>query len=166
MSRAVRRQNLGAARTTPLCEITITNGGWIIAANGDRGFGGNAKSNESGQTQGQEQYQDHGPIQPLNVHSINVLAIVCEGTLQASIFFGQATVNGSGTFTYRINVRDLGEPGAGYDTYWLLLQTGYNSGQQVLRGGNVHILSSIAGRSKKKILTSFQQRRPCNHRAG
>lgn len=31
--------------TTPLCEVTVTNGGWIIAANGDQAhFGGNAKS--------------------------------------------------------------------------------------------------------------------------
>ena len=125
--------------TTPLCEIRITNGGWIVTASGDRAsFGGNARANASGQTSGQEEYQDHGPVQPLNVHSINVLAIVCEGTMQASIF-GQATINGSGSFYYRIRVWDLAEPGIGHDRYWMLLQTGYNSGEHVLRGGNVQI---------------------------
>lgn len=102
--------------TTPLCEIT--NGGWIIAENGDRAsFGGNAKANESGQKQGQETYQDHGPVQRLNMHSINVLAIVCDGSTRASIF-GQATINGSGPLNFRINVQDLGGPGKGQDTYW------------------------------------------------
>ena len=122
--------------TTPLCEIS--NGGWIIAENGDRAtFGGNAKANESGETQGQQQYQNHGPVQRLKMHSINVQAIVCDGSTRASIF-GQATINGSGIFNYRINVQDLGGPGRGQDKYWLLMD-GYNSGQQILRGGNVQI---------------------------
>jgi hypothetical protein len=126
--------------TTPHCEISITNGGRITALNGHRAtFGGNAQSSETGETQGQEQYRDHGPVQPLNVHSINVMAIVCDGPgLEASIY-GQATINGAGSFFYRIKVRDLGEPGAGFDTYWILLETGYTSGEQTLEGGNVQI---------------------------
>jgi hypothetical protein len=36
-------------------------------------------------------------------------------------------------------VRDLGEGGVGQDTYWILLQSGYTSGDQVLEGGNVQI---------------------------
>jgi Bacterial Ig-like domain (group 1)/Beta-propeller repeat len=125
--------------TTPLCTITITNGGRITANNGDKAsFGGNAKADAKGKTSGQEQYQDHGPAQKMNVHSINVLAIVCQGTTQASIY-GQATINGSGSFFYRINVRDLGEPGVGKDTYWILLQNGYNSGEHKLEAGNVQI---------------------------
>jgi hypothetical protein len=127
-------------QTTPLCEIRITNGGWIIAANGDLAtFGGNAQSSATGVTQGQEEYQDHGPAQPLNMHSINVQAIVCEsGDTQATIF-GLATINGAGSFAYRIRVQDLGEPGAGHDTYWLILGNGYDSGERVLLGGNVQI---------------------------
>jgi hypothetical protein len=125
--------------TTPLCTITITNGGRITANNGDRAsFGGNAKADAKGKTSGQQQYQDHGPAQKMNVHSINVLAIVCQGTTQASIY-GQATINGSGSFFYRINVQDLGEPGVGKDTYGILLQNGYNSGEHKLEGGNVQI---------------------------
>jgi hypothetical protein len=119
--------------TTPLCEIS--NGGWIIAENGDRAtFGGNAKANESGETRGQQQYQDHGPTQRLKMQSINVLAIVCDGSTRASIF-GQATIEGSGLLNYRINVQDLGK---GPDTYQLLMD-GYNSGEQILRGGNIQI---------------------------
>jgi hypothetical protein len=125
--------------TTPLCSINIDNGGQMTADNGDKAtFGGNAKSSATGATQGQEDYQDHGPVQPLKVKAINVLAIVCQGSTQASIY-GQATINGSGSFFYRINVKDLGEPGVGRDTYWILLQNGYNSGEHTLAAGNIQI---------------------------
>ena len=40
---------------------------------------------------------------------------------------------------YRIDVQDLGEPGKGSDTYRIQLDTGYDSGEQVLEGGNVQI---------------------------
>jgi hypothetical protein len=122
--------------STAGCEIT--NGGWIIAANGDRAtFGGHAKANASGEPQGQQVYQDLGPAQPLKLHSLNVLAVVCDGSTRASIF-GQATIDGSGVVNFRINVQDLGEPGKGQDTYWLLMDD-YNSGEQILRGGNIQI---------------------------
>jgi hypothetical protein len=125
--------------TTPLCEIAITNGGWIIAANGDRAsFGGNAKLSETSE-KGQEEYQDHGPAQPMTVHSINVLAVVCDALGQEASIYGKATINGSGSFFYRIKVKDLREPGTGADTYWMLLETGYNTLEQVLQGGNVQI---------------------------
>jgi len=125
--------------TTPLCEIFIADGGRITALNGDKAtFGGNARSSATGQTSGQQTYQDQGPAQPLTVKALSVLAIVCEGSTQASIY-GQATINGSGSFFYRINVKDVGEPGVGTDTYWILLQNGYTSGQQTLEGGNVQI---------------------------
>ena len=128
--------------STPRCEIT--NGGWIIAANGDRAtFGGNAKANESSGVQGQQVYQDHGPAQPFKLHSLNVLAVVCDGSTRASIF-GQATIDGSGVVNFRINVQDLGEPGKGQDTYWLLTDD-YDSGEQVLRGGNIQIRRNEIG---------------------
>src|SRR3989442_871756 len=54
--------------STAFCEVTVTQGGWIIADNGDlANFGGNAKVSADGSSvQGQEQYQDKGPAQPLN----------------------------------------------------------------------------------------------------
>jgi hypothetical protein len=120
-------------QSTPGCKVTY--GGRIEAANGDKAtFGGNAQA----PAKGQEQYQDHGPAANLNVHSINVQAVTCsaDGT-QASIF-GQATINGSGTFDYRIDLEDLGEPGTS-DTYRIRLSSGYDSGEQVLDSGNVQI---------------------------
>lgn len=72
------------------------------------------------------------------MESINVQATVCVVTTQADIF-GEATIDGSGSFSYRISIKDLGEPGKGMDTYSILLQTSYSSGEQTLEGGNVQI---------------------------
>jgi Bacterial Ig-like domain (group 1) len=126
--------------STPGCEAIITNGGWIVAANGDRAsFGGNAHVEADGAVKGQEQYTDHGPAQPIKVHSINVLAVVCDNARTQADIYGEATIDGQGRFDYRIQVRDLAEPGKGTDTYWILLSNGYSSGDKTLEGGNVQI---------------------------
>jgi hypothetical protein len=124
--------------STPGCEVKITNGGWIIALNGDRAsFGGNAKVDADGNVTGDEQYQDHGPAQPMDLHG-NVLVVICTSATEATIY-GQATIDGAGSFFYRIKVRDLGEPGRGSDTYEMFVANGYYSGDQTLQGGNVQI---------------------------
>jgi hypothetical protein len=124
--------------TTPGCEITITKGGWIIAKNGDRAsLGGNAKADAEGNVSGQEEYQDHGPVQPMALHG-NVLAIVCGADGKSATVFGEATVDGSGSFIYRIDVVDNGEPGS-TDRYRILVANGYDSGDQQLQGGNIQV---------------------------
>ena len=66
-------------QSTPGCKVTY--GGRITAANGDRAtFGGNAKA----PAKGQEQYQDPGPAASMNVHSLDVRAVVCSGRTAAS----------------------------------------------------------------------------------
>ncbi len=115
----------------------VTQGGSIMATNGDEAtFGGNAKF--EGTASGVEEYQDHGPATSINVHSINVLAVVCSPDRRRATVFGRATVNGTGSHLYRIDVKDLGEPGRN-DTYRILLSTGYDSGERPLTGGNVQI---------------------------
>jgi hypothetical protein len=61
------------------------------------------------------------------------------GLWQEASIYGQATIDGAGSFFYRIKVQDLGEPGFGHDTYWILLANGYTSGDQTLEDGNVQI---------------------------
>jgi len=131
--------------STAFCFVDfVTYGVRIIAMNGDlANAGGNAKVDAAGKPTGQHQYQDHGPVQPMNVHSINVLAVVCSdidgvpGGKQAQIY-GEATIDGAGSYKYRIDVEDRGEPGTS-DKYWIVLSNGYNSGNQTLVGGNVQI---------------------------
>jgi hypothetical protein len=124
--------------STHLCQVTITDGGWIIANNTDRAnFGGNAKVLADGTPQGQQNYQDQGPVQAMSVHSTTITATTCQDRTTASIF-GTATINGAGSFVFRIDVTDAGAGGSN-DTYGIMLETGYMSGQHQLGGGNITI---------------------------
>jgi hypothetical protein len=127
--------------TTPGCEITITNGGWIYADNGDRGiFGGNAKADADGNTSGNEVYEDKGPAQPFKLHG-DVLSIVCSTDSTEASIFGVATIDGVDGHLFQIDVKDLAEPGKGADTY-RMRTTGYDSGENTLEAGNVNIRRS------------------------
>jgi hypothetical protein len=131
--------------STAFCVVDfVTYGVRIIASNGDpANAGGNARVDGAGEPTGQHEYKDHGPVQPMNVHSISVLAVVCsdiEGVpdgKQAQIY-GKATIDGAGSYNYRIDVEDRDEPGRS-DKYWITLSNGYDSGNQTLVGGNVQI---------------------------
>ena len=116
----------------------VTGGGRITVSNGDKGtFGGNAKVSGTGMPSGAQEYQDHGSAANLNVHSSAMVAVVCSGN-KASVF-GTATINGSGSYNYRIDLTDNGEPGAGADKYRIRLSTGYDSGERTLAGGNIQM---------------------------
>jgi CSLREA domain-containing protein len=124
--------------STEGCEVKITYGGWIVADNRDKStFGGNAHV-DSGAVKGQEEYQDHGPARPMNLHSTQILAVTCSEDRTRAEIYGRARVDGVDGFLFRIQVRDLGEPGRN-DTYWIVVSNGYNSGDHRLEGGNVQI---------------------------
>jgi hypothetical protein len=126
--------------SSPLCAIDITNGGWMIANNGDKvSFGGNVSADVLGTPGGQEQYTD-SPA-GLDVHSINMLAVTCSSNLELADVYGKATINGSGSHFFRIEVTDPDSSG-GRDTYWIILDTGYDSGSHPLGGGNIEIHKS------------------------
>ena len=95
--------------STAGCKVTY--GGRITAANTDKAtFGGNAMVPASG-AQGQEEYQDHGSVANLNVHSISIDVLACGRDGASATIFGTATLNGSGSYAFRIDLQDLGEPG-------------------------------------------------------
>ena len=121
--------------STPGCKVT--GSGSIRAANGDRAsFGGPAQVSPSGAAAGAPTYTDHGPTQPVRLRGTRIDALVCrDGT---ATIVGTATVDGAATTGYRIEVRDAGEPGRD-DTYRIVLETGYDSGAQTLRTGNVQV---------------------------
>jgi hypothetical protein len=125
--------------STAFCTVTITNGGWIIANNGDHAnFGGNAKADGGGTASGQENYQDQGPVQPMDVHSLDVTAVTCSANHEYATIFGDATIGGFGAYVFRIDVRD-GDAFATSDAYGIMLSNGYDSGVHALQGGNVTI---------------------------
>ena len=126
--------------STPGCEVKISDGGWITALNTDTAtFGGNAKVSLSGVSTGQQEYQDHGPVQPLNVNTIDVQAVVCSSDRSSASLFGHTAVNGTGSYEYEIDLKDAGEPGTN-DMYRIMIPgVGYDSGPQKLGGGNVQI---------------------------
>jgi sugar lactone lactonase YvrE len=122
------------------CTIKVSNGGWIVTDDGDRAsFGGIAKETSTGVDSGSEEYQDHGPAEPLNVHSLSITDVTCNETKTQASIFGQATIDGTGSHSFQIDVQDNGEPGKGTDHYRIRLDTGYDSGDHTLRSGNVQI---------------------------
>jgi hypothetical protein len=133
--------------STPGCEITIHNGGWILTATGSKGtFGGNARIEADGSiTRGQLEYKDHSTLTPIDFHSIEVLVVVCDtnaaGEHRADVY-GTGRVNGVGPVDFRVRVSDRGEPGSapGPDTYQIITAI-YASGldDNPLQGGNIQI---------------------------
>src|SRR5687768_6534519 len=126
--------------STPGCEISINDGGRIIALNTDIAtFGGNARVSLDGDSRGQQEYHDHGPVRPLTVNTIDVQRVVCSDDRTEASLFGRTTVDGSGFYEYQIDLKDAGEPGT-EDMYSILIpEVGYYSGKQMLGGGNVQI---------------------------
>jgi hypothetical protein len=130
--------------STPNCEIKISDGGHITALNGDEGtFGGNAKVSATGATTGQQTYHDHGPLQQLDFKALTVQAVVCDEDEMTAEIYGTGSVDGSGSYEYRISLDDEGEPGTN-DKYGIVIGAslpfpGYASGDRQLEGGNIQI---------------------------
>ena len=130
--------------STPNCELKISDGGWIFPLNHDVAtFGGNAKVSSSGVASGNQEYHDHGPLQPMTVNTIDVQAVVCSSDRTKASIFGHTAMNGSGSYEYEIDLQDNGEPGVD-DKYRILVGATpptlpYDSGLQTLQGGNVQI---------------------------
>ena len=127
--------------STQFCTVTINNGGWITAANGDKAtMGGSVTVGSDGTPQGSEGYRDHGPVSPLAVSSTKITATTCSADRTVASIFGEATINGSGTYVFRIDVEDgdnASPPTS--DRYGITLSNGYQSGFMPLGGGNVKI---------------------------
>jgi hypothetical protein len=123
--------------STPGCEVG--EDGKITADDGDpASFDGDAAATAT-DVRGEQEYHDRGPAANVNVKSTSLEALVCSSDRKRATIFGKATINGAGSFYFKIEVQDLGEPGAGIDTYRILLSHGYDSGRQTLEEGNVQI---------------------------
>jgi hypothetical protein len=114
----------------------VTAGGWITTLTGDKGtFGLTAKANSATDASGNLTYQDHGllgrTVKSTAVTSVSV-------NFDCAQILGTATVNGSGSFGFQVDVCDNGEPGKDTDTFSIVMSDGYTAAG-TLRGGNVQI---------------------------
>jgi hypothetical protein len=112
----------------------VTGGGHAptVLGEGQIAFGFSAKSSDDGQ-KGNCNVVDRSA--DVHLKCLNVTSLVRIGT-HATIY-GNAMVNGDLT-SYRIEVDDAGEPGAGQDTFYILTRSGYTAGG-FLTGGNVQV---------------------------
>ena len=108
-----------------------TGGGQLAGADRPIAFGFNARNTNL--LQGECTVIDRDA--DVQVKCTDVTSVVQAGT--HATFFGNGTVNGS-PMTYRVDVDDLGEPGAGVDTFTIVTSTGYTAGGQLERG-NVQV---------------------------
>jgi len=115
----------------------VTGGGFITGtpsgAKGNFGVGGGIKND--GSLWGHLEYIDHGPNGP-KVHGTGVTNYVIRSTNTREID-GTAQVNGQDGFTYKVVVKDNGEPGTN-DSFSIQLSNGYSAGGK-LGGGNIKI---------------------------
>ena len=115
--------------------VKSTDGGSIPIPGGIGTFGIVAMGSSTGLAQGRVEYQDH--VTGMNIKSTVLTAIVVTGT-HARIF-GKATINGSGSYDFVVDVDDLGEPGIGVDKFGIQLSDGYTAGPARLTAGNIQV---------------------------
>jgi titin len=115
--------------------VKSTDGGSIPIPGGTSTFGIVAMASSTGFVKGDVEYQDH--VTGMNLKSTMITAIVVNGT-HARIF-GKATINGSGSCDFVVDVDDLGEPGIGSDKFGIQVSNGYTAGPSKLSGGNIQI---------------------------
>jgi Bacterial Ig-like domain (group 1) len=116
-----------------------TGGGHIPAANptDEIAFGFNARNFDT-RLHGRCTVID--PATNTEVRCLDVTAVV--QTTTHATFFGEALVNGVAS-NYRIDVDDLGEPGAGRDTFKIQTDSGFVAGGFLTRGDvqvHLHVL--------------------------
>ena len=109
---------------------------WITAANGDKAsFRGLVAALPP---RGVEFFHDNGPASAFRAASTSVDALTCTDHATKASVFGTAKVNGAGSVEYRIDVQ-LAARESGKDTYRIRLSSGYDSGAQQIRHGDVDI---------------------------
>lgn len=112
----------------------ITGGGWIDVLGGKGTFGLTARAANDGSSSANVTYQDHG-IQDRMIKSSSITSVSRSGNCVQ--IFGTATVNGSGSVNFQVQVCDNGEPGTN-DTFSISTSDGYIAGG-TLRSGNIQI---------------------------
>lgn len=115
----------------------ITGGGAIVdAASAEASFNLNPdKKDASSPLKGRVSYESGGAAARA-VESTVLTALVVSGS--SGTVFGTATINGSGAFSFRVDVVDMGEPGRS-DTFRIRTSDGYDSAASPLIRGNIQV---------------------------
>jgi hypothetical protein len=119
--------------------------GRITAANGDQAsFRGLAVA---APPRGAEFYRDNRPANAFRLASTSVGAVTCSQDASRASVFGKAKLNGMGSVEYRIDIQ-LAAWERGRDTYPIRLSSGYASGAQPIRHGDLDI--HVRGRDHRQ----------------
>jgi titin len=117
-------------------DVKVTGGGSISLTTGGSGtFGLVGKVSSADVPSGNVQYQDHDT--GMNVNATTITSVVVTGT--HAQMFGKATINGSGSYDFVVDVDDIAEPGINVDTFSIKLSNGYAAGPATLSGGNIQV---------------------------
>ena len=133
----------GAATKTWVLPVStpglVTGGGQIAWLGDDVVFGFNAMNN-NGNLQGECNVVDQATGLEIRCETVTTLVV----TPTHAFFYGRARVGDDAVTTYRIDVDDLAESGAGFDTFKIQTEDGYVAGG-VLTQGNIDIHDMLTG---------------------
>jgi hypothetical protein len=109
--------------------------GKIEASNGDKAsFSVDLKS--GARPKGTVRYKDRGPAELFKLKSTEITDVVISAKGGEANIRGKATLDGAGPVDFRVDVKDL--PGAS-GTFRIRLSSGYDSGEQTIRDGDVQV---------------------------
>lgn len=115
-------------------DCKITGGGKVALPNGATGhFNNNVHTPPDVRV-----FFKVGDALDFSLVSRELVGVDCSEDRRAASIFGVATIADSGTFEFRIDVTDAGEPPF-HDTYRIRIDNGYDSGVQTLTEGNIQI---------------------------
>lgn len=118
---------------TPVSVVGAATGGGQVGSSGGTAFGFTARSSSSG-IKGQCEVVDQAAAVTVHCTDVTAFYLLTPTTVR---LLGHATVNGQAT-TYRMDVADVADPGAGTDTFDIVTGTGYSAGGTLARG-NVQV---------------------------
>lgn len=127
----------GGVVTTPptICKDFVTGGGWINGTSGEKATFGVSGGIKNGKFWGQLSFKEHGK-NGIKVKSTSVTGYTLIDATTRQIE-GIAKVDGQGSFTYTVIVKDNGEPSRN-DTFRLVVSNGYTVAGSLV-GGNIQL---------------------------
>jgi len=147
----------GSTGTTPpptICKDFVTGGGWINGTSAEKATFGVSGGIKNGKFWGQLSFKDHSK-NGISVKSTSVTAYILIDSTTRQIE-GIAKVDGKGSFTYTVVVKDNGEPGIN-DTFSLVVSNGY-SVAGVLLGGNIQLHKKCGEKADKNDRESYDDK--------